>query len=119
MPTPSEYRKRVGRSQWRATRGLLLCLAVAGCGGEPPAREVENARVFEALLTAVSLKNAREVENDAQKIEERHRSGELSDGAYRELSEVLARARAGDWQTAEAKAYAFRKPFGDRGAYFK
>src|SRR5437868_1560655 len=28
-----------------------------GCGGEPSPREVQNARAFEALLTAVALKN--------------------------------------------------------------
>jgi hypothetical protein len=101
------------------TRWAALALALAGCGGEPSRREVENARAFEALLTAVSLKHEREVERDAQVIDERHASGELSERNYRALAEIVAKARAKDWAEAERRAYAFRAPFGDQGAYFK
>jgi hypothetical protein len=93
-------------------------MALAGCGGEPSEREVKNARAFEALLTAVSLKNRAELEKDARVIDERHAAGELSDAVYRELREVVAAARAGDWVAAEARAYRFREQFGDRGAFF-
>jgi hypothetical protein len=92
---------------------------LAGCGGEPTEREVKNARAFEALLTAVSLKNAKELDRDARLIDERHASGELSDGKFREIQEIVTRARAKDWAGAEKRAYEFRGQFGDRGSYFK
>ena len=76
-------------------------------------------RAFEALLTAVSLKNAAELEKDARLIDERHAEGELSDSSYQELQEVVAQARANDWNGAEQRAYKFRAQFGDRGSYFK
>jgi hypothetical protein len=109
VPTPFE------KTLMLAAAGLLI----AGCGGEPSKREVENARAFEALLTAVSIKDPKELEGDARLIEARHDSGELSDANYRGLAEVIEKARARDWAAAEKRAYEFRASFGDAGAYFK
>ncbi|HEV3163575.1 MAG TPA: hypothetical protein VGZ22_06005 [Isosphaeraceae bacterium] len=96
-----------------------LVLTLGGCGGEPSDREVKNGRAFEALLTAVSLQNEKELQQDAALIDERHKAGELSDGKYKEIQEVIDRARAKDWAAAEKRAYEFRAQFGDQGAYFK
>jgi hypothetical protein len=95
-----------------------LATSLGGCGGEPSEREVKNAQAFEALLTAVSLKNETELEGDARLIEDRHASGALSDANYRELAEIIAKARANDWSGAEKRAYEFRAQFGDRGSFF-
>jgi hypothetical protein len=97
----------------------MVTLIPPGCTREPSAREVNNARAFEALLTAVSLRNAKELEADARRIDQRHTDGELSEGNYKELREIVERARARDWQGAEKRAYAFRAQFGDRGSFFK
>lgn len=113
MATHTEGRRR---RLPRAVFGLVL--AAAGCGG-PSAREVENARAFEALLSAVSLQNPKELEKDARRIEERYAAGELSAAKHKDLGEIIARARAGDWGGAETSAYGFRSQFGDRGAYFR
>ena len=113
MPMPFDR----PRAPWLS--GLILMLAGFGCGGEPSDREIRNARAFEALLTAVSLKDAKELEGDARVIAERHDSGELSDANYRELLEIIEKARAKDWAGAEKRAYEFRARFGDRGSYFK
>lgn len=103
----------------RMALAALASAVLAGCGGEPTQQEVQNARAFEALLTAVSLKDEREVERDAKAIDERHASGEMSEGKYREIAEVVAKARAKDWVGAEKRAYEFRSRFGDRGSYFR
>ena len=92
---------------------------MVGCQWEPSQRELRNGRAFEALLTAVSLKNSKELEADAKTIEERHASGELSDEPYAILQQVIEKARAKDWGAAEKLAYDFRSRFGDDGAYFK
>jgi len=113
VPTPSDRRPP-------RLAPVLLALALIGCGcGGPSDREVGNARAFEALLTAVSLQNAKELEADARRIDERHAAGEISAASYGELREVVARARAGDWGGAERRAYEFRARFGDRGSYFR
>jgi hypothetical protein len=97
--------------------GTTLC----GCGAEPSPslREIKNARAFEALLTAVSLRNQKEFEQDAKLIDERHAAGEISDEKYQELAEVIEKARAKDWAGAEKRAYRFREQFGDKGSLFR
>ncbi len=96
---------------FRALRPTLLAgfvLAVLGCG-EPSEREYKNRRELEALLTAVSLKNKKELEKDARRMADRYASGELSDASYNVLEAIVAAARAGDWSSAEKQAYAFRE----------
>jgi len=91
---------------------IWLILLLAGCG-EPSVRELKNRRELEALLTAISLKNQKELDKDIQRIEERHASGELSDGSYKDLREIIKKAQGGDWAGAENQAYEMResKPF--------
>jgi hypothetical protein len=87
-------------------------LWLTGCG-EPSVRELKNRRELEALLTAISLKNQKELDKDIQRIEERHTSGELSDDGYKDLQQIIKKAQAGDWGEAEKQAYELResKPF--------
>jgi hypothetical protein len=85
-----------------------LLLILAGCGG-PSTEERENRKAFEFLLTAISLKNVKELEKDAQRIEERYTAGKLSDARHRDLQGIVDRARAGDWGNAERMAYEFRE----------
>jgi hypothetical protein len=100
--------RRAGRKGWSLLiAGLLVTLA--GCSGEPSERELKNRRELEALLTAVSLKNQKELDRDAGRIEARHTSGELSDAPYRTLQEIIKKARDGDWAAAEKQAYEFRQ----------
>lgn len=97
----------------------LVCysvlLALLGGCGEPSAEERENRKAFELLLTAVSLKNSKELEKDAQRIDERHAAGTLSDSRHGELRTIIEKARASDWVEAERLAYEFREKY----PYFK
>jgi hypothetical protein len=81
---------------------------LGGCG-EPSHRELKNRGELEALLTAVSLRNAQELEKDAKRISARHDAGELSDWGYQALNEIVENARSGGWAEAEKKAYQFRE----------
>jgi hypothetical protein len=87
----------------------MAAMVLAGCSGEPSERELKNRRELEALLTAVSLKNKKELDRDARRIEERRASGELSEAPYRALQAIIEKARAGDWGAAEEQAYRFRE----------
>jgi hypothetical protein len=119
VPTHTN-RKRPPTTGHSLRRTVLAAIAtLSGCGGEPTQREVQNARAFEALLTAVSLRHAKEVERDAKVIDERHAAGEISDAMYRELAQIIEKARANDWPGAEKRAYEFRLRFGDRGSFFR
>lgn len=91
-------------------RAILIAAVLStipACGG-PSLEARENRKTFEMLLTAISLKNQKELERDARRIEERHASGVLSNARYRELVNMIAKARAGGWGEAEEMAYAFR-----------
>jgi hypothetical protein len=117
----TDHNRQTARVVPRAilTIPALCVVGLVGCSGQPSEREVGNARAFEALLTAVSLKNSAELNKDAALIDARHASGDLSDTKYRDLEDIVERARAGDWTAAEKRAYDFRAQFGDRGSYFK
>ena len=114
MPIPTEPQPTAtnglqARGQKSRTTLLLwLMLLLAGCG-EPSVRELKNRRELEALLTAISLKNKKELEKDILRIEERHDSGELSDERYKDLQAIAKKAQAGDWVGAEKQAYEFRE----------
>lgn len=101
MPTSSDARSQ------RLFGLALLCGIAVGCGG-PSQREVQNRRELEALLTAISLKDAKELESDARRLAARHDTGELSDASFADLSAIVDRARSGDWADAERRAYALR-----------
>jgi hypothetical protein len=88
--------------------GLLVGLMLVGCGG-PSDREIKNRRELEALLTAIALKNKKELHKDIKRIEDRHSSGDLSDGSYKSLREIIDKAQAGDWSGAEKQAYELRE----------
>jgi len=96
----------------RKTLLLGLLLTLAGCG-QPSVRELKNRRELEALLTAISLKNKKELDKDVKRIDDRHASGELSDDGYKDFQEIVKKAQAGDWGGAEKQAYELResKPF--------
>ena len=87
---------------------LLVVVVLAGCGG-PSEDERENRKAFEFLLTAVSLKDAKELEKDAKRIDDRHAAGKLSDARHGDLRAIVEKARAGDWSEAERMAYEFRE----------
>lgn len=99
----------------RSSIVAAMILAMAGCSGEPTERERKNRREVEALLTAISLRNRKELDRDAERIAARHASGELSDAPHEALEAIIKKARDGDWAGAEKQAYAFREstPFFD------
>ena len=101
---------RGGRS--RTTLLVWISLTLAGCG-EPTLRELKNRRELEALLTAITLKNKKELDKDIRRIDDRHASGELSDESYEDLQAIINEAKEGDWAAAEKQAYEMResKPF--------
>ena len=98
---------------------IAISLMITGCRGEPSECEIQNARAFEALLSAISLMNDQELQRDASLIDDRHIAGQMSDDNYKELVPIIDMAKAMDWSGALKRAYEFRAQFGDRGSYFQ
>ena len=64
---------------------------------------------MEELLTAITLRNARLLEDSVQRAEQRHDAGQLTDADYRAIEAIIDKASGGDWGAAESDAYVFRK----------
>ena len=111
MPT----RKRLSSATVLIVASFCILPAIGGCSGEPSTRELKNRQEFEALLSAISLRNPKELEADARRIEERKTLGELSNEGYNHLKAIIDKSRSGDWAGAETQAYEFR----ERRPYFK
>jgi hypothetical protein len=109
---PGRHDRRSRAHRLRTTWLLGVSFALVGCS-EPSARELKNRRELEALLTAITLKDKKELDKDTRRIEERHVSGELSDESYKDLQDIIKKAEGGDWGGAERQAYQLResKPF--------
>ncbi|MDE2506983.1 MAG: hypothetical protein KGM43_07220 [Planctomycetota bacterium] len=104
--TASTISKRRRRTFSSGAAALLWILA--GCG-EPSIRELKNRGDFEALLTAVTMKNGVELEKDAQRIDARRAAGQISQNGYNDLQEIIRSARSGNWASAEKQAYELRE----------
>jgi hypothetical protein len=96
---------------------LLLALPASGCRRAPTDVERENRRVLDTILTAITVKNARLLEDDARRAKARHDAGQLTDEEYEGLEGIINKARQGDWSGAEEDGYEFRKqhPFVTEG----
>jgi hypothetical protein len=86
---------------------LGLVLLAPGCGG-PTQEARENRRELDAILTAITIRNSRLLEDDAGRIKARRDAGQLTDEEYRGMEAVINKARAGDWAGAERDGYEFR-----------
>jgi hypothetical protein len=91
-------------------RTVVLALLVAGCGG-PTENTRDNRRLMDAILTAVTIRNSDELTKDKKLLETRHEEGDLSEKTLSAILEIIEKAEAGEWVTAERQLYDFRKQF--------
>jgi hypothetical protein len=102
----------------RSSCNILFGLAVlaSGCRGPTP-QDRENRRALDAILTAITMKNARLLEDSATRVKARHDAGHLTDAEYEGMEAIISKARGGDWSGAENDGYEFRKkhPFVKEG----
>ncbi len=93
---------------FRAFCGIALALVAAGCSA-PTEAERDNRRLVDALLTAITMKNAEWLDEASQLTDERHRDGHLTDDEFDELNAVIETAKSGKWSDAEKQGYEFRQ----------
>jgi hypothetical protein len=97
--------------------GVLLAMSLLcpACS-RPAATDRDNRRVLEEILTAITLSNARLLEDSDNRAKERYAAHQLTDEEYKSMEAIINKARGGDWGAAESDAYVFRKehPFVQR-----
>lgn len=91
---------------------LTLVIALGGCG-KPSEDARQNRRLVDALLTAITVKNPKELEKCKGLLDKRRADGVLSESCHKRLGEIFAQAKAGKWSEAEESLYKFRdaEPF--------
>ena len=95
-------------------RSLVFALAFAAlagvCGcGQPTEDARQNRRLTDALLTAVTTKNVKELAKSKSLIDKRRADGLLSEAHHKKLAALHAQAKSGQWAEAEDGLYKFRE----------
>ncbi|MBY0396419.1 MAG: hypothetical protein K2X91_08115 [Thermoleophilia bacterium] len=79
---------------------LALALILAGCGAPQIGGDRETFKAVEGLFTAVSLRDAKQVEAAEARLKALRDSGKLPEAAAGRLEAIGAEARAGGWDAA-------------------
>ncbi|MGD9645134.1 MAG: hypothetical protein AB7U73_05435 [Pirellulales bacterium] len=87
----------------------MACLLLfAGCY-RPPQVAPGNLEVISSLRTALSTRNPQRLTENEQVLIARHSQGELSDSELEAFQDLIALARAGDWEKAEQRVVQFQR----------
>ena len=65
--------------------------------------------MVDAVLTAVTLKNIKEVDRDTVLLDKRFADGLLSERHHKAVKAIIEKARSGNWREAEEELYNFRE----------
>jgi hypothetical protein len=103
-------------TEFRRAAAVFLALApvVAGCGRPAqigPDRDAMKA--VDALYTAVGLRDETLVNESRSRLNALHGAGKLPGAAFNSLEAIVAEAKGGDWEPAQARLGRFME--GQRG----
>jgi hypothetical protein len=88
---------------------LAVPLGFSGCGQSPTETTRQNRRLTDALLTAVTTKNVKELDKAKSLIDKRRTDELLSEAHHKKLTALHAQAKSGQWGEAEDGLYKFRE----------
>ena len=87
---------------------IVLAVFIGGCHG-PTQDDRENRKAVDAVLTAITIKNARLLEDAAGRVKARRDAGAITAEQYQGIVAFVEKARKRDWAAAETEGYEFRK----------
>ena len=106
----SDPRFTTRRAALAAAAGLAVALGVGfvGCG-RPPQMGPDEAvfRTVDALFTAVTARDAKLLDQSEQRLRAQREAGKLPPAASDYLDGVIAKARAGRWESSAERLYDF------------
>jgi hypothetical protein len=94
----------------------LLGLALAGCARPQVGADEDVFKTVDALFTAVTARDAKQLGACDGRLKEYRRQGKLPGEAADYLDGVVARARDGQWESAAHKLYDFMRAQKREGA---
>lgn len=86
---------------------LMAAIGLSGCS--PPAVSPDNLRLTASLRTAISARNSEWLEQNAEKIAERHAAGEMTASEHAAFERIVGLARDGEWEQAERDVVRLQK----------
>lgn len=86
---------------------LTLSLSAVGCS-RPAEAQRDNRRLMDAILTAVVIRNPKELAKDKELLEARRQEGKMSKASFESLQKLIVEAEAGKWESAEKGLYEIR-----------
>ena len=95
-----------------ATPGMaIVAVAMSLVGGcsRPTETARNNRRLFDAILTAVTIRNRDELLKDKKLLDARLDNAQLSAESHATITHAVDKAAGGDWSAAEAELYKFRE----------
>ena len=87
----------------------LATMLFIGCSSQPTEDARQNRRLVDGLLTAVTIKNRKELDRCMAMLDERRANAVLSESHHKRLTEIYSEAKAGEWAKAEEALYKFRE----------
>ncbi|MDG3005727.1 hypothetical protein [Paludisphaera mucosa] len=110
MHDPSNGRGAPPRRPLRRSAILLVAVLSASAPGCSRGTQLsgENRELIVSLATAVSTREPKWLEENVALIEKRRAEGHCPDAEYAALKDVVAKAKAGQWDAAQEAAYALR-----------
>lgn len=102
-------------SRWWIAIPVVLAITVAGffwLRDAPPPLDAdpEVRTTVDALFTAVNARHAQNLADCERRLRSQRESGRLSGESAEYLDEVIAQARAGQWESAARRLYQFVQP---------
>lgn len=88
---------------WVAWSSVFL----VGCG-KPSETSRDNRRLVDAILTAVVVRDPKQLTKDDELLKTRLNEGKLSQANFDSLQQFVRLAQKGEWDSAEKGLYAFR-----------
>jgi hypothetical protein len=87
-----------------------MLLAFAGCGRPPQlGDDRESFKAVDALYTAVSLRNPQHLDRCERVLHDLQAKEKLSAAAGGSLDAIIAEARGGEWEEAQARLATFMR----------
>ena len=87
---------------------LYIAVVFGGCS-KISDESRQNRRVVDAVLTAVTLKNVKELDRDTVLLDKRLADGLLAEQHFKAVKAIIQKARSGNWHEAEVELYKFRE----------
>src|SRR5205809_7919384 len=92
------------------TAAVLVLLVASGCGKPPQIGSDEEVhKATDALFTAVTARDAAQLDRCEARLNDLHAQGKLPAVAHEALAGIVGKARAGKWESAAERLYEFIK----------